>query len=102
MISPASLPSLCDVSESILKDFESDSEADTSEMRPRDDQQFTKRVRIDHDDDLANQRLKHPSLDPRSIRLPQQSNSFPSDNIFPWGFGFCQSPLIPTSFNSFG
>nr|GEU48654.1 myb family transcription factor PHL7-like [Tanacetum cinerariifolium] len=91
----ASLPSLCDVSESILKDLESDSEVGTSEMRPRDDQQFTKRIRIGDND----QRLKHPSLGPRSILLPQQSNS---DNIFPWGLGFCQSPLIPASFNSFG
>ncbi|KAI3525763.1 hypothetical protein L1887_04829 [Cichorium endivia] len=97
--SPTSLPSLCDVSESIMKDLESDSEVDTNEMRPK-----AKRVRTDDDDLMAStKRLKPTSLNTQGILLPNGGNSFPSqDNIFPWGSAFCQSPLIPTWFNSFG
>ncbi|KAI3829470.1 hypothetical protein L1987_03595 [Smallanthus sonchifolius] len=102
-MSPTSLPSLCDVSESIVKDFESDSEVDTNEMRYRQDQRFPKRARINEDDLVSTQIFKHPSLNTQSILLPKGGDSFPSqDNIFPWGLAFCQSPLIPTSYNSFG
>nr|XP_043608981.1 myb family transcription factor PHL7-like [Erigeron canadensis] len=101
--SPTSLPSLCDVSETIIKDFESDSEVDTNEMRVWQDQTFTKRFRVDDDDLASSQRFKRPFLSTQSIVVPKGGNSFPSqDNIFPWGLSFCQSPLIPTSFNSFG
>ncbi|XP_076913541.1 uncharacterized protein LOC143572205 [Bidens hawaiensis] len=102
-MSPISLPSLCDVSESIMKDFESDSEVDTNEMRYRQDQRLPKRARIDEHDLASTQIFKHPSLDTQSILIPKGGDSFPSqDNIFPWGLAFCQSPLIPTTFNSFG
>ncbi|XP_076882779.1 uncharacterized protein LOC143531345 [Bidens hawaiensis] len=102
-ISPISLPSLWDVSESIMKDFESDSEVDTNEMRYRQDQRLPKRARVDEHDLASTQIFKHPSLNTQSILIPKGGDSFPSqDNIFPWGLAFCQSPLIPTTFNSFG
>ncbi|CAI9287405.1 unnamed protein product [Lactuca saligna] len=103
IMSPTSLPSLCDVSESIMKDLESDSEVDTNEMRHKQ----SKRSRIDDEDDLMahTQRLKPTSLNNihNNIHLPKGGNvAFPSqDNIFPWGSAFCHSPLIPTWFNSF-
>ncbi|KAL7601058.1 myb family transcription factor PHL7 [Lactuca sativa] len=104
IMSPTSLPSLCDVSESIMKDLESDSEVDTNEMRPKQ----AKRSRIDDDDDLLmahTQRLKPTSLNNihNNIHLSKGGNvSFPSqENIFPWSSAFCHSPLIPTWFNSF-
>ncbi|MFS7904675.1 hypothetical protein Hanom_Chr01g00038911 [Helianthus anomalus] len=102
-MSPTSLPSLCEVSESIMKDYESDSEVDTSDMRYRQDKRFAKRARIDEDDLASTQIFKHPSLNTQSIIIPKGGDSFRSqDNIFPWGLAFCQSPLIPTSYNSFG
>ncbi|KAL9997790.1 putative transcription factor MYB-HB-like family [Helianthus debilis subsp. tardiflorus] len=102
-MSPTSLPSLCDVSESIMKDYESDSEVDTNEMRYRQDKRFAKRARIDEDDLASTRIFKHPSLNTQSIIIPKGGDSFHSqDNIFPWGLAFCQSPLIPTSYNSFG
>ncbi|KAJ0626018.1 putative transcription factor MYB-HB-like family [Helianthus annuus] len=102
-MSPTSLPSLCDVSESIMKDYESDSEGDTNEMRYRQDKRFAKRARIDGDDLASTQIFKHPSLNTQSIIIPKGGDSFHSqDNIFPWGLAFCQSPLIPTSYNYFG
>ncbi|KVI03274.1 Homeodomain-like protein [Cynara cardunculus var. scolymus] len=102
--SPTSLPSLCDVSESTMKDFESDSEVDTNETRYKQDLRNAKRGRVDHDDDFAlTQRFKRTSLNTASVLLPKGGNSFPpQDDIFPWGLAFCQSPLIPASFNSFG
>lgn len=101
-MSPTSLPSLCDVSESIMRDFESDSEVDTNEMKARQDHPLAKRVRIDDSDLGTSQRFKRPSLGSQSILVPNGGNSFPSQDIFPWGLSFSQSPLIPTSFNSFG
>ncbi|KAL8214784.1 hypothetical protein R6Q57_004233 [Mikania cordata] len=103
-MSPTSLPSLREVSESIMKDFESDSEVDTNETRSRQDQRLSKRVKIDHEDDIAStQTFKHPSFNTQSILIPKDGDSFASnDNMFPWGLAFCQSPLIPTSYNSFG
>ncbi|KAJ9543511.1 hypothetical protein OSB04_023218 [Centaurea solstitialis] len=102
--SPTSLPSLCDVSESTMKDFESDSEADTNDTKYRQDLRITKRSRVDHEDDIAcTQRFKRTSLNTESVLLPKGGNSFPpQDDIYPWGLAFCQSSLIPSSFNSFG
>ncbi|KAL4587196.1 hypothetical protein LXL04_000063 [Taraxacum kok-saghyz] len=99
--SPTSLPSLCDVSESIMKDLESDSDdVDANEMQP-------KRLRVDEDHDLipSTQRLKPSStLNTYNIHLPKSGTPFPpqDNNIFPWSSAFCQSPLVPTWFNSFG
>ncbi|KAI3682825.1 hypothetical protein L1987_83117 [Smallanthus sonchifolius] len=88
-MSPTSLPSLCDVSESIVKDIESDSEVDTNEMRYRQYQRFPKRARINDNDLASTQIFKHPSLNTQSILLPKGGDSFPSqDNIFPWGLAF--------------
>ncbi|KAK9057867.1 hypothetical protein SSX86_022706 [Deinandra increscens subsp. villosa] len=103
-MSPTSLPSLHDVSESIMKDFESDSDVDTNDLRSRQDQRFSKRARIDEDDISCTQMFKDPSLNTQSILFPKGGDLFPSqDNMFPWALAsFCQSPLIPTSFNSFG
>lgn len=104
-ITPTSLPSLCDVSESIMKDFESDSEVDTNEMRcGQDHQRLAKRARIDDQDDLASAHMfKLPSLNTQTILIPKVGDSFTSqDNMYPWGLAFCQSPLIPTSYNAFG
>ncbi|XP_071720968.1 myb family transcription factor PHL7-like isoform X2 [Rutidosis leptorrhynchoides] len=99
-MSPTSLPSLCDVSESII-DFESDSEFDTNEMKATQDHPFAKRVRIDNNELVSNQRFKRPSLITQSIIIPTNGNSFPSQDMFPWGLSFTQSPLIPTSYHSF-
>ncbi|KAM7526487.1 hypothetical protein LguiA_016389 [Lonicera macranthoides] len=100
--SPVSLPSLCEESESNAKEYESDSEV---EIRSEEEFRAPKRFRVE--DDAFQQRFKCASLNsesyPQTMFLPKGVKiPFPShENSFPWSFGFCPSPLLPSSYSSY-
>ncbi|KAI3750449.1 hypothetical protein L2E82_21086 [Cichorium intybus] len=97
-ISIISLPSLCDESESIIKDFDSDSEVDTCHMRSSPEFPATKRARVVFIDDDV---LSPEMFDLNSDNYVQSMLQLPKDNTFPWSIAFCHSPLIPASHSSF-
>jgi len=105
--SPASLPSLCEESESNAKEYESDFEVDKSDIRSEEEFRAPKRFRTE--DDTFQQRFKCASLNssesyPQTLFLPKGAKiPFPSsqENSFPWSFGFCPSPLLPSSNSSY-
>ncbi|XP_059669809.1 myb family transcription factor PHL5-like [Cornus florida] len=107
--SPTSLPSLCDESESIMKEFESDSEFDRAEIRMDEEFRAQKRLRV-VEDDVWQPRYKFPS--PRSSESYTTNQnmildrggkiSYPSHEMsFPWSVTACQSPLIPALYDSY-
>jgi len=104
--SPASLPSLCEESASNAKEYESDFEVDKSETRSEEEYRAPKRFRIE--DESFQQRFICTSLNssesysptmflPKGAKIPFPS----SDNSLPWSFGFCPSPLLPSSYSSY-
>ncbi|XP_023734883.1 myb family transcription factor PHL7 [Lactuca sativa] len=98
-ISIISLPSLCDESESIIKDFDSDSEVGTCHMiRSSPESPPIKRARVVFiDDDVM-----YPEIfDLNSNNYTQNVPQLPKGNTFPWNIAFCHSPLIPSSHSSF-
>ncbi|KAK3019014.1 hypothetical protein RJ639_003622 [Escallonia herrerae] len=101
--SPISLPSLCEESESDTKEFESDSEVDKNEIRSSEEEyRALKRQRVE--ENILTQRYKCASESyNQSMLVPKGGISLipPQENSFPWSFGFCQSPLLPASYNSF-
>ncbi|GJY70991.1 Myb family transcription factor PHL7-like protein [Tanacetum coccineum] len=93
-ISLPSLPSLCEESESVVKDFDSDSEVETSHMTYSQEPRPAKRARVVLIDDIVS---------PEMFDLNSKNYTFDSqDSIFPWSIAYCHSPLIPASHNSFG
>ncbi|CAH1445891.1 unnamed protein product [Lactuca virosa] len=98
-ISIISLPSLCDEFESIIKDFDSDSEGDTCHMiRSSLESPPTKRARVVFiDDDVMSPEI----FDLNSSNYTQNIPQLPKGNTFPWSIAFCHSPLIPASHSSF-
>jgi len=105
-ISLPSLPSLCEESESIIKDyFDSDSEVETSHMTYSQEPRPAKRARVVLIDDIESPEMFNLNSKnyTQSILLPKGGNTFDSqDSIFPWSIAYCHSPLIPASHNSFG
>ncbi|KAL4557929.1 hypothetical protein LXL04_036123 [Taraxacum kok-saghyz] len=95
-ISIISLPSLCDESESITKDFDSDSEVDTGHMRSDLESPPTKRARVVFiDDDDDDDEISPEIFDLNSDNYTQSMLQLPEGNTFPWSIALCQSPLIP-------
>ncbi|KAK9290327.1 hypothetical protein L1049_008494 [Liquidambar formosana] len=98
--SPKSLPSLCEDSESNTKDFESDSEADKSEIRC--DQEGLRALkRFKFEDEVLPSRFKFAPFNSesynQSVLLPREvRTSYPANEInFSWNVNVCPSPLMP-------
>ncbi|CAK9139939.1 unnamed protein product [Ilex paraguariensis] len=97
--SPVSLPSLCDESESNMKEFESDSEAEKSEI-----EEFRAPKKLRVEENVIHQRYKLAPFDsgtynqtmvqPQEVRNSYSANEF----SFPWNVSACQSPLLPASY----
>ncbi|CAK9133846.1 unnamed protein product [Ilex paraguariensis] len=102
--SPLSLPSLCDDSESNMKEFESDSEADKNEIRCE-ELRATKRLRVE--ENILQQRFKLASLNSGSYNpnlVLSKGGNYPysaHEISFPWSVSACQSPQLPASYGSY-
>jgi len=100
LLSPISLTSLWEEPDN-AKEFESDSEVNKNETRYGEGLQAPKRAKLD--DDVFMQRFKCESYNQSKLLPKGPKISFPSEeNNLPWSFGFCQSPLVPASYNSYG
>ena len=101
-ISPISLPSLCEESESNAKELESDSEADRNEIQSEEGFRAPKRLGVDED-------VLSPSSINASVNLESYSQAmFLQEEMqisyrdhglsFPWSIAACPSPLVPSFF----
>ncbi|XVE97093.1 hypothetical protein REPUB_Repub02eG0281000 [Reevesia pubescens] len=92
--SPISLPSLCEESESNIKDFEADSEAEKNEIESGERIQALKQPGME--DNLASSMYTFASFNPDAY----DQNMLPinrEENIsFPWNIPVCSSPLVPS------
>jgi hypothetical protein len=98
---PISLPSLCEESDSNAKEFESDSEADKSEIQSEEGFRAPKRIRVE-EDVLSPTRYKIASVDFESycqgmfLSNETQNISYPAshDINFSWNLtAACPSPI---------
>ncbi|KAM5560441.1 myb family transcription factor PHL7-like [Rosa sericea] len=95
-ISRKSLPSLCEESESNVKDFgTSDSDAEKTEIQSSGEEfQALKKQRV-HNQNDDNMAWNFPIIEDQTANI----SSYPAvyDQIsFPWNFGACTSPLVPS------
>ena len=101
-ISPVSLLSLCEESESNAKELESNSEADRNEVQSEEGFRAPKRLRVDED-------VLSPSFRNASVNLESYSQamfhqkemqiSYPNHGLsFPWSIAACPSPFVPCFF----
>nr|GMC79115.1 myb family transcription factor PHL7-like [Ipomoea batatas] len=95
--SPMSLPSLCDESESNVKDIESDSEVvDKNEIRSN--ELFPQRKRIRFDEEVMSQTYSFASPSGSSLinNLQLPFSGMEMNNI-PWSLMSYQSPMLPAA-----
>lgn len=108
LLSPVSLPSLCDEPESSAEKFESDFETNKSEIFSDEKLPAPKRPRMDYDNfqqrySTCTSVASDPHLQ-QCVLTPKRSKiSYQSPEIsFPWNTtAYCQSPLMPASYGSF-
>nr|GMC85869.1 myb family transcription factor PHL7-like [Ipomoea batatas] len=94
--SPMSLPSLCDESESNVKDIESDSEVvDKNEIRSN--ELFPQRKRIRFDEEVMSQTYSFASPSGSLINNLQLPFSGMEMNNIPWSLMSYQSPMLPAA-----
>ncbi|XP_017609200.2 myb family transcription factor PHL7-like [Gossypium arboreum] len=112
-LSPISLPSLCEESESNSKDFETDPEADKNEIESGERIQALKRAGIVEDNSASSSSSSSSSsmyalpssfsadgyeYDDQNMLLNggERLSYTANDNSFPWNIPVCSSPLVPS------
>ncbi|MBA0684534.1 hypothetical protein Goari_026118 [Gossypium aridum] len=111
-LSPISLPSLCEESESNSKDFETDSEADKNEIDSGERIQALKRAGIVEDNSASSSSSSSSSMyafpssfsadgyeydDQNMLLNGGERLSYTANDIsFPWNIPVCSSPLVPS------
>lgn len=107
LLSPISLPSLCEESESSAKEFECEFESKT-EIISDEKLPAQKRLRTEYDNFqqrygkcasvASDAHLQQCVLTPKRSKISYQSPEL----SFPWNAtAYCQSPLMPASYGSF-
>ncbi|KAJ8898939.1 hypothetical protein K2173_008434 [Erythroxylum novogranatense] len=100
--SPLSLPSLCEESESMAREFESDSEGDNrTEIQSQESFQALKKLRIENDiEPLYKLESFNPILYNQGTVFQRDAKfSYPTNDInFQWNVMTCSSPLVPSFF----
>ncbi|XP_022767734.1 myb family transcription factor PHL7-like [Durio zibethinus] len=89
-----SLPSLCEESESNVKDFETDSEADKNEIVSGETIQALKKPGVE--DNLAASMYTFASFNPDAYDQNMLLNREENISSFPWNIPVCSSPLVPS------
>lgn len=108
LLSPISLPLLCEESESSAKEFESDFETNKTEIISEEELPASKRLRIEYNNFqqlygkcasvASDTHLQQCVLTPKRSKISYQSPEI----SFPWNAtAYCQSPLMPASYGSF-
>lgn len=111
-LSPISLPSLCEESESNSKDFETDPEADKNEIESGERIQALKRAGIVEDNSASSSSSSSSSMyafpssfsadgyeydDQNMLLNGGERLSYTANDIsFPWNIPVCSSPLVPS------